>query len=317
MNDSALISLWRKHGVSLGAGLSLVDSGHPLEFYLGRTEEGRPRVVIRTKEKPAALSLSNVVRAERYVDESGKWNIDLTVQDKKFDEVFLRLVDDVHTRSATAPNERVAIDRVGVVIDEWRRLLKPRASGVLSMEELRGLVGELWLINQEFNKTRTAFASIEGWLGPLGLPQDFWYLEEGYYEVKSIGPAIDHLKISSEFQLDASDLKLLVLLLGSTDDQSQGAINLPILVDRVLASLSEEGASPDNFNERLAWLGVNLVEHFYHETWFVVSRFMTYQVTDGFPAIRASSLESGIDRVRYRIDLAAIEDFKSSSSEVA
>ena len=316
MNNLSLISSWRNHLASSGSGLYLVDAEHPLEFYLGRTEQGRPRVVIRTSEKPPALTLSNVVRVDRYEDQSGKWNFDLTVQDKKFDEVFLRLVDDVHARSAEAPNERVAIDRVGVVIDEWRRLLKPRPSGVLSMEELRGLIGELWLVIYEFSKIRSTFASIEGWLGPLGLPQDFWYVEDGYHEAKSIGPATTHIKISSERQLDAEDLELLVLLVGSTDNQSQGAINLPTLAGRVLAALSQEGASPDNFNERLSWLGVNLSEPFYNDMWFVVSRVTSYEVGADFPAIRASSLGLGIDRVRYRIDLGGIEDFKRSSVEV-
>lgn len=316
MNDSSLISSWRRHSASAGSGLYLVDAGHPLEFYLGRTEQGRPRVVIRTSEKPPALTLSNVVRVERYEDQSGKWNFDLSVQDKKFDEVFLRLVDDMHARSAVAPNERVAIDRVGVVIDEWRRLLKPRASEVLSIEELRGLIGELWLVIYEFSKVRSIIASIEGWLGPLGLPQDFWYAEDGYHEAKSIGPATTHIKISSENQLDATDLELVVLLVGSTDDQSPGAINLPMLTDRVLAALSEEGASPEHFNERLTWLGVDLSEPFYNDTWFVVSRVTSYEVGPNFPAIRASSLSLGLDRVRYRIDLGAIEDFKRSSAEV-
>jgi hypothetical protein len=316
MNNSRLISSWRSHLASSELGLHLVDAEHPLEFYLGKTEHARPRVVIRTSEKPPQLTLSDVVRVERYQDESGKWNLDLTVQDKKFDEVFLRLVDNVHARSAEAPNERVAIDRVGVVIDEWRRLLKHRSSGVLSMEELRGLIGELWLIINEFSKIRSTMASIEGWQGPLGLPQDFWYPKDGYYEAKSIGPATNHFKISSELQLDPSEMKLLVLLVGSTDGKSPGAINLPMLTNHVLASLALEGASPDNFNERLTRLGVNLSEPFYTETWFVISHVTTYQVAADFPAIRASSLGPGIHGVRYRIDLGAIEDFKILSVDV-
>ena len=34
--------------------------------------------------------------------------------------------------------------------DEWKRLLRARPTGVLSLEELRGLVGELWLLLNRF-----------------------------------------------------------------------------------------------------------------------------------------------------------------------
>ena len=124
----------------------------------------------------------------------------------------------------------VALDRVGTVFDEWRRLLKPRPSGLLSMDELRGLVGELWLLLGEFSNARTIGAALEGWLGPMGLPQDFWYPEDGFHEAKSIGPGATRIKISSESQLDADDLELLVLLVGSTDEKATGAVNLPTLV---------------------------------------------------------------------------------------
>ena len=316
MSDSSLINCWREHLASTAAGLHLFDTGHPLQFFIGKTEAGRPRLVIRSSAKPPMVTLSDVVLVERFEDQSGKWNFSFTIQDQKFDEVFLRLADDMHGRSSEAPNERVGIDRVGVVIDEWRRLLKARPPGVLSMEELRGLIGELWLVIYEFGKNRSLSASIEGWLGPMGLPQDFWYAEDGYHEAKSIGPASTRIKISSESQLDADDLELLVILVGNTDEQTPSAINLPTLATRVLGALSEVAVSPDHFHERLTRLGVDLAEPFYHDTWFVVSRVTSYEVSESFPAIRASSLALGLDRVRYQIDLGTIEDFKRSTIEV-
>ena len=126
------------------------------------------------------------------------------------------------------------MDRVGVVFDEWRRLLKPRASGLLSMEELWGLVGELWLILNKFSTTRSIEAAIEGWLGPMGLPQDFWYDGDGFREAKAIGPST-RVKISSEHQLDADDLELIILQIANTDEQTVGAINVrPWLAERRL-----------------------------------------------------------------------------------
>ena len=316
MTESSLIGAWRKYLSSSAAGLHLVDSLHPLQFYIGRTDLGLPRVVIRSTAMPRMLTLSEVVLVERFQDESGKWNFSFTLQDSEFAEVFLRLADDMHARSAEAMNERVAIDRVSVVIDEWRRLLKARPSGVLSMEELRGLIGELWLILYYFSKDRSLDAAIEGWLGPLGLPQDFWYADDGYSEAKSIGPSTTRIKIASERQLDASDLDLIVLLVGNTDEQSSGAVNLPTLTVRVQAAIADSAGTDGHFQERLTRLGVDLRHALYQETWFVVSQVTHYDVRADFPAIRASSLTPGIDRVSYQIDLAAIDEFIHLSTEV-
>lgn len=316
MNESPLITSWREHLASATAGLHLADAGHPLQIFIGKTDRGAARMVIRASNKTSKPALANVVLVERYEDQSGKWNLSFTLQDQKFTEVFLRLADDVHDRTLSASNEQVALDRVNVVFDEWRRLLKPRASGLLTMEELRGLIGELWLLLGEFSKKRPIGVALEGWLGPLGLPQDFWYSEDGYHEVKSIGPATTRIRISSENQLDADALELLVLLIGNAEEQAAGAVNLPTLVNRSIAGLSDEAANADPLTDRLQRLGVELSETFYHDTWFVVTHLTSYDVGPDFPAIRASNLPGGITRVTYQIDLASIEHFKRSSVAV-
>jgi hypothetical protein len=316
MSKTQLIATWRGYIAESAAGLHLADAGHPLQLFIGTTDQGAPRVVIRTAARPTKPALSDVVLVERYADKGGKWNLSFTLQDRKFDEVFLRLADDVHVRSATAPNEQAALDRVNVVFDEWRRLLKPRASGLLSMEELRGLVGELWLILNKFSTTRSIEAAIEGWLGPMGLPQDFWYHDDGFREAKAIGPSMTRVKISSEHQLDADDLELIVLQMANTDEQTVGAINLPTMVDRALTALSGIGASADILQERLTRLGVDVTEAFYQDTWFVVARMTNYGVDDTFPRIVASALPTGVNRVTYQIELVAIEEFKRSETKV-
>jgi hypothetical protein len=316
MTESALIQAWRQALENHAQGFSLVDANHPLQFYIGVTESGHPRVVVRSYSKPRSLTLSEVVLVERFEDEGGMWNLSFIVQDQNFDEVFLRLIDDLHTRTAECQNESSALDRLNLVLDQWRRLLKPRPSGVLSMEELRGLVGELWLLTHAFNSSRPIAAAISGWLGPMGLPQDFWYPDSGYYEAKSIGPATTRIKISSEQQLDTNELELLILLVGNTPESAPGAINLPTLVARVLEALAETAESPKEFNDRLARLGVDPAATFYHDTWFVVSRLTSYKVGPSFPAIRATLIPSGVERVTYQIDLSSVDEFKLYVTEV-
>jgi hypothetical protein len=312
--SESLMDAWRTRAREIG--MHLVDSDHPLQFFIGRDDNSRARAVIRSEIKPQKPNLSGLVHIDRFEDQSDMWNLSLVLQEPKFEQVFIRLVDDMHARTASAPNQAVAADRVSSIIDEWRRLLQARPMGLLTLEELRGLIGELWLLLNWFSRDRGLPEALEGWLGPLGLPQDFWFEQGGHYEAKSIGPATTSVKISSAEQLDPPDLKLLVLLIAGTDETQPGALNLPILVSRIHAILMEAGASSQPLLDRLDHLGVDLDQQFYQDMWFVISSVSAYEVTQDFPAIRASSLAMGIDRVRYQIDLNSIEPFRTSMTQV-
>jgi len=317
MSESVFLTSWRGH-ITLGQpGLHLTEGNHPLQFFVGVTENGNPRVVVRSSAKPIKPTLSNLVLVDRYQDTTARWNVSFTLQDRKFDEVFLRLFDDAHARSAAAHNEEDALARVTAALDEWRRLLKPRPSGVLSMEELRGLVGELWLMLHRFSLERSMDETVEGWLGPLGLPQDFWFAGSGHSEAKSIGPATTRVKISSAHQLDAEDLELLVLRAATTSEGTAGAVSLPTLVGRIRTALDEETVAAASFDSRLDRLSVNLDEAFYADTWFVVASVTDFAVTDEFPAIRSSGLAPGLGHVLYEIELSAIEEFRTAHLVVA
>lgn len=304
-----LIDVWREYLTSSDHGLHLADAGHPLQIFVGTTEAGEARMVIRSGAKPPRPQLSDVVLVERRQDQGNKWNLVFTLQDRRFDEVLLRLADDVHARSALASSEAAALDRVGVVIGEWRRLLTARPTKRLSMEELRGLVGELWLLLGRFSAAHGIAGAVEGWLGPMGLPQDFFFAADGHHEVKAIGPGTVRLKVSSEHQLDVEDLQLLVLLISNSDEGALRAVNLVQLVHRVRNGLTSSGDSAEGFEQRLSRLGVDLTDSFYEETHFVVSRVSSYAVAPDFPAIRTSKIPEGLSRVRYQIDLSAIAPF--------
>jgi hypothetical protein len=316
MTESPLVAKWRQQLAGQVSGLHLTSAHHPLPMFTGCAEAGEARLVVRTKTKPPKPALANMVIVDRFEDQSGTWNLSLTLQDKKFLEVFLRLTDDLHGRTAAAFSEASALRLLGDVIDEWRRLLTPRQAGLLSMEELRGLVGELVLLLGRFSEDRSTEEAIEGWLGPLGLPQDFWYASTGFHESKAIGPSVTSVKISSAHQLDEADLELIVLRVSNASEQDAGATTLVDLVTRVVDALPG-GASRAPLDDRLARLGVVIDDAYYRETHFLITQVTSYAVTPEFPAIRASNLPLGLRAVTYQIELAAISDHLRGNVDVS
>lgn len=314
MDETEFVSDWRMRLTSKVAGLRLADVTHPLEVFTGSNDLGSPKVVLQSSQKPKLPRLSQLVLVDRVEGSSGYWQLTLTLQDQRFTEVFLRLVADVYGRSKDAPSESTALTEVDHVFDEWRRLLSPRPQGVLSKEELRGLVGELWLLVHRFTESSGIEGAIDGWLGPLGAHQDFAYPTSGLHEAKSIGPTTSELRISSEFQLDPLDspLEVVVLRLADVPEDSPASVSLPSLVAEVETLLDAEAVGHEELHLRLDHLGVEHEHPFYADQWFTVTTVSTYTAGAEFPAVRASELTPGVRGVFYRVALDAIEPFRTS-----
>ena len=182
------------------------------------------------------------------------------------------------------------------------------------MDELRGLVGELWLVLHEFSSGHSILDALHGWFGPLGAPQDFWYEDSGHHESKSIGPSAAAVKISSENQLDTLDrqIELIVLVAPTVAEATSGSVNLVRLVEEVKERLDSVSEPYTELELRLEHLGVDLSETFYADTWFSITSMARYEVSETFPAIRASQLPAGVERVRYWVNLNDIMPLRTS-----
>jgi hypothetical protein len=301
---------WRADLQKGVTGVQLVEIQHPLEVYVGASDAGLARVQLRTFVKPTLPVLADVVLVDR--DLMGQtWVLTLTLQDSRFREVFIRLASHLVTRSRTAQSEDDGLKIVDQVIDEWRRLMTPRPTSRLSLEALRGLVGELWfLLNRHALGEERFEVAVEGWLGPLGEPQDFWSSGSGLREVKSVGPSASVVKISSAEQLDPGSLELTVLELPQVSEGTVGAVTLSKLMTEAVDRLSTEDCQPDALELRFKRLGVDMSDEWYAEQWFRVDSVATFEVANGFPRVRARDLPAGVGRVRYQIARASLEPFK-------
>ena len=315
MSDLSFLPKWREDLAAGTPGVQLVEVEHPLEIYVGASDLGRARLQIRSEAKPKEPELSDLVLVERS-QVGADWLLTMTLQDAQFTEVFLRLADHLVSRSRPATSPATAWRRVDDVFNEWHRILTPRPFGRLSLEALRGLIGELWLLLHVFTENRPIDQAIAGWLGPLGSPQDFVYEETGFHEAKAIGPQTTKIKISSAEQLDR-EVELIVLRIHEVPESTQGAVNLARLVGLVGDALDADAVDHGEFELRLKQLRVDLDDEYYTDRWFSIFSFEKYDTPAAFPAIRASDLPAGIQNVKYDIALPAISEFITVSEILA
>ncbi|GGB18842.1 hypothetical protein GCM10011492_05880 [Flexivirga endophytica] len=312
MSESELLARWRADLSTGLLGVQLVDVDHPLEIYVGASDLGAPRIQVRSRLRPHVPELSDIVVVDR-VHKNDRWILTLTLVDAHFSEVFLRLSAHMVSRSRSGGDEARAWAAVDAVFDEWRRLLKPRPTGLLSLEALRGLIGETWFLRHRLMTKMPADTALLGWLGPMGAPQDFWYSGLGALEAKAIGPSARAVRVSSAEQLDLEAMALIVLQVPQAAPSETGAVNLRGLVGSLVDALGAISCPHDEVDVRLNRLGVDISEDYYRDMNFRVASIETYAVNAAFPAIRASSLPPGVGGVTYAIERTALTPHLTSS----
>lgn len=309
MSDLDSETSWLKDLAYGTSGVKLVEVDHPLEIYVGADDAGRAKLQIRTDEQPKIPPLSELVVVNR-MKTNDYWLLSLTLLDPRFNEVFVRLTSHLVDRSRATKTEAAALGALSQVFDQWRRLLQPKPVGRLSHEALCGLVGELWFLLEVGAVGRRTRDAVEGWSGPLGAPQDFWYANAGSSEIKAVGVSARDIRISSAEQLDVDGMELVVVVVEQVSEDTTSSVTLADLVSRVSAQLDAEGSDRDGLHLRLRRLGVDLNDPFYADTSFIIESTSRYKITDEFPAIRASQLPPEVSHVQYTLSRASLESFK-------
>jgi hypothetical protein len=199
-------------------------------------------------------------------------------------------------------------------IRRWKTFLSGRSQH-LSAEEIRGLFAELTFLLELIDMAPSSAVAVEAWLGPEKSHQDFIFGNTAV-EIKSLsGTERSSVRISSEDQLESLNdaLYLRIYRLSSLPDAT-GAQSLNEIVAAVQTRLAEAEAV-EAFDRKLVAHGYAPLPD-YDQPRFVVSDLHSYRVSDTFPRLVRSQLQTGIDRVAYDIRLETIEPYECGNEGV-
>jgi hypothetical protein len=186
----------------------------------------------------------------------------------------------------------------------WHHLLRGGRLGLLSLEEQRGLMGELRFLGHLIDLIGPR-AAIEAWKGPSGSSKDF-ELGGCLVEVKARrGASKPHVQISSEDQLADVPGCRLFLVVSPID-----AVVKPYgrtLTDHVmelerLFSVSEPGAY-DLWEEAIAETGFDFADDYSERRW-MIGESLFHEVRDDFPRV-TPPVPVGVSGIKYSIGLDA------------
>lgn len=229
-------------------------------------------------------------------------------------DIFSYFIEDIINELVKVDNQNTALTKITSKINYWKRLFSKMTGGILTPQQQRGLYGELLFLNELLDLNTDKAFVINGWHGPLGANQDFWYNGIAV-EIKTSKSNNPLIKISNEYQLDSSGLENLYVQFYKLNEYQGGAETLYSLISNIRKQLSTDILI--QFNEKLENLGVNTEnEEEYNNISYSIGFERTYQITDNFPKIVRSNLNDALSAVSYEIEPKLCTEFEIDNNQV-
>jgi hypothetical protein len=289
-------------------GARRVDDTHPCDLYGALSEDGRPGLLLFSDvalPSPPTLSSVEAITSRR---QDGRWSLGIWLTVDALRSPFGQLCQDLIDATRVAKPESAG-GFILARLARWRRLLE--GAHTISTSELRGLVGELLVLRYCLDIWSPAEV-VDGWVGPLGAPQDFT-LPGLLLEAKAVQPGSPIVQISSVDQLDStSKLVLAAVTLATVSAEGEG-FSVGAFISEIRQRLTDLNAPMAilEFDTRLAAAGYREDDQMSHAT-FRGDGIRFFEVRDSFPALHRIQLPDGVLDATYEIALAACHPFETS-----
>ena len=290
-------------------------SSHPLDFFRGRNHAGQYIFSLTSdegcRELPKPPRLNSIdVSVERRLGDGAR--LVLTLEDREQFDIFRALCGHLldatadQPRGANGPGMRLVLQRLA----DWHNMLRRRREGLLTNEEVIGLVGELLFLRDQIMPRAGVARAVGAWRGPHGEEQDF-AIGAWQVEVKTqLSTSDQRLLISSEAQLDISGSRLLLCHQAvARAPASGGAVSLNALIDELTSEVTAAGPVVlEEFEEALEACRYARREEYDEPEWLLTDRRL-FEVRDDFPRLTPAMLPAGVHAVTYAILLSACRSF--------
>ena len=298
-----------------------VDANLPWDFFWARAVDGGVLLTLlhATGSAPNAQlpRLRDIEVTLSPPDESDTQLLAFKLLDSNQRDIFQTLCQDIISAATQAESEAGAVSAALSRTWRWHHLLRGGRGTLLSPEEQKGLLGELFVLERVLLPRMDASSAVTAWRGPLGAPKDFEVARVAIEAKTRRGGATPSLSITSESQLDESGVDSLFLHVVELDeapvDGSQG-VTLHDVAERIRGRLqSLDPGSTGILETRLSAAGYRMEDDYSSHRW-LEGATRIYLVSGDFPRITSGEIRSGVSNVRYSVSLADCEPFAISVS---
>jgi hypothetical protein len=301
---------------SVDFNVRLVNEVHPLRLFWGVDAKSRYLFAYDAaiNELPLKKSLPHLSGLEVYVASQGaRGKLVLVLQSNSNWELFYALCADLVRATATITDESIASLVLLRRLQRWQELLKRTRPGILTPDQIKGLMGELLFLQDPLATVFGYDEAVTAWKGPEGGPQDF-AINETAVEVKcQSGGSKPSVRINSADQLSPQLPRgyLVVYTLAGQASDERDSLTLNSVVAGIREEFARTSAATRERFEDLLYMAGYLTREEYDDHRFLVVSVKSYQLADGFPRIVNSGLLPGVEFVSYSVRLDACATFQS------
>lgn len=281
------------------------------DFYWARDSEGCSLLVMNhdlaSSPKERLPHLKGIEVFIHTDSKTGRRSLALRLLDSSLRDLFERLCLDIVASTDVSASETEAVATALSRTWRWHYLLRGGGTGLLSAEEQKGLIGELLVLECYLLRLTAPSNAIAAWRGPLGEARDF-VIGRTAIESKASGTsAATAIHVSSEFQLDDSNIDALFLHLSVLDpaepDDDRGFTVTEVAV-RVREGLRlADNQAVERFNALLMAAGFRFDDDYSNARWQGGERSI-YRVQGAFPRLTSTNVPAGVSNVMYMLSTA-------------
>jgi hypothetical protein len=228
--------------------------------------------------------------------------------DNELKDIFSLFIQNILEDIAQSITESEAITTTLNVVSKWKKLFDKINFTGLTLEQQKGLIGELLFLNYLLANKKTSANAVNAWTSAEEEFQskDFTLGSVGV-EVKFTSSKQPRIKVSNERQLDAENLSELFLVLYSTEAVKDNGISLNSIIEQTRGNISTE-EERSVFDGKLQLNGYFDVDREYYNKMYSIKKTFAFVVTSDFPKIVKNDLPLGIYDTSYSIEISAVEN---------
>lgn len=239
----------------------------------------------------------------------GTKELNIYLMDIELKEIFSLFIENIIEEITNSATENEAIIFISNVIQKWKRLFDKINNQGLTIVEQKGLLGELMFVKKLIVFGLKPEFVLNCWTGPDFEDKDFSF-GAICFEIKFSSSKNPRIKITSERQLDTTNINKLYLSHFSTEKVKENGTSLNSIIKEIRNYISDNTAILKYFNERLELVGYYDEDLDYYHTQYAITALSNYKVTEGFPRLTINNLPSGVFNASYFIESGSIENFK-------
>lgn len=280
------------------------------QIFKGKDINSRKTLLVLSPIKPSIYQSNKLKSSEtveitinqRLID--NYYSITFSLRNNQLESVFDSFCENIIDNVNQINDVNLIVDYLCNRYIMWQKLFTKGANGLLSENELKGLIGELYFLEKYMIPNYGQAIAISSWMGPEKAPQDF-VCTNMWYEIKSSSTP-QNVTINSIEQLDSSiPGNLIVIEIKNTSIADTSGITINKLVEEIKNNLTEENKQV--FTDILLSHGYCNLEEYNFKVFKILSMNL-FEINQDSPVLHKSQLPPTIISATYTLNTTLLKN---------